>query len=43
MFSEIINETVEVMVSSSVDMKSVAQTITNKIKSINLLQYEYVL
>uniref|UniRef100_A0A158Q7G4 E3 ubiquitin-protein ligase listerin n=1 Tax=Elaeophora elaphi TaxID=1147741 RepID=A0A158Q7G4_9BILA len=35
---EIINETVEVMVSSSMDMNSVVQTIANKIKSTNLLQ-----
>ncbi|CAG9533387.1 unnamed protein product [Cercopithifilaria johnstoni] len=38
--SEVINETVKMMVSSSVDMKSVAQTITNKIKSTSLLQFD---
>lgn len=41
--SEVINETVELMVLSGVDMKSVAQTITNKVKSTSLLQFEYVL
>ncbi|EFO25535.2 hypothetical protein LOAG_02947 [Loa loa] len=39
--SKIINEAIEVMVSSSVDMKSVAQTISNKIKSTNLFQFDY--
>ncbi|EJW83462.1 hypothetical protein WUBG_05626 [Wuchereria bancrofti] len=38
--AEVINETVKVMVSSSVDMKSVAQTISNKIKSTDLLQFD---
>ncbi|VBB32600.1 unnamed protein product [Acanthocheilonema viteae] len=39
-YLKVINETVEVMISSSVDMKSVAQTITSKIKSTNLLQFD---
>ncbi|VIO98987.1 Zinc finger protein 294., putative [Brugia malayi] len=38
--AEVINETVKVMVSSNMDMKSVAQTISNKIKSTDLLQFD---
>ncbi|KAM3716551.1 E3 ubiquitin-protein ligase listerin [Dirofilaria immitis] len=39
--SEVINETVKAMVSSNVDMKSVAQIIVNKLNAIDLLQSDY--
>ncbi|VDK68810.1 unnamed protein product [Onchocerca ochengi] len=39
--SEVINEIIEAMVSSSVDMKSVAQIISNKLNAIDLLQFDY--